>query len=171
MHAACRLGIAFGFAACAGLAAAAADPQAARYYEDALKRFDNRDTAGAVIQLKNAIQRDRSMLAAQVLLGKALLMEGDPIGAEVAFDEALRLGVDRSEVILLFGQSLLMQGKFDAILTRLEPAGLAAGLRRDVLLLRAKAHAERGSPLLAEKALEEALAIDPRSARVKAAQG
>ncbi|HEX6734997.1 MAG TPA: XrtA/PEP-CTERM system TPR-repeat protein PrsT, partial [Azonexus sp.] len=47
----------------------------------------------------------------------------------------------------------------------------AAGLRRDVLLLRAKAHAERGSPLLAEKALEEALAIDPRSARVKAAQG
>jgi putative PEP-CTERM system TPR-repeat lipoprotein len=111
------------------------------------------------------------MLAAQVLLGKALLMEGDPIGAEVAFDEALRLGVDRGEVILPLGQSLLMLGKFDAVISRLDPAGLAAGLRRDVLVLRAKAYAEKGSNLLAEKALAEAAAVDPQSARVRAAQG
>lgn len=171
MHLACRRGIAFGITAVCAAFASAADPQAARYYEDALKRFDNQDPAGAVIQLKNAIQRDRTMLAAQVLLGKALLMEGDPIGAEVAFDEALRQGVDRSEVILPFGQSLLMQGKFDAVIARLEPGGLAAGLRRDVLILRAKAYAEKGSGLLAEKALEEAAALDPKSARVRAAQG
>lgn len=171
MHVVCRLGIAVGIAALSSAFACAADAQATRYYEDALKRFDKQDTAGAVIQLKNAIQKDQTLLAAQVLLGKALLLEGDPIGAEVAFDEALRQGVDRSEVILPLGQSLLMQGKFDSVIARLEPGGLSSGLRRDVLILRAKAYAEKGSGLLAEKALEEAAALDPKSARVRAAQG
>ncbi len=147
------------------------NPKAARYYEDALKRFEVKDMPGAVIQLKNAIQQDRTMLAAQVLLGKALLVEGDPIGAEVAFDEALSQGVDRGEVVLFLGQAYLMQGKFDALISKLGTTGLAGGLRRDVLLLRAKAYAEKGSLAQAEGALEEARSLDPRSATVRAAQG
>ncbi|RIX40716.1 MAG: PEP-CTERM system TPR-repeat protein PrsT [Rhodocyclales bacterium GT-UBC] len=147
------------------------NPKAARYYEDALKRFEVKDMPGAVIQLKNAIQQDRTMLAAQVLLGKALLVEGDPIGAEVAFDEALNQGVDRGEVILFLGQAYLMQGKFDTLVSKLSTTGLSGGLRRDVLLLRAKAYAEQGSLVQAEGALDEAKSIDPRSAIVRAAQG
>jgi cellulose synthase operon protein C len=147
------------------------NPKASRYYEDALKRFEAKDTPGAVIQLKNAIQQDRTMLAAQVLLGKALLAEGDPIGAEVSFDEALNQGVDRSEVVLFLGQAYIMQGKFDALIARLSPTGLSGPLRRDVLLLRAKAYIEKGGLTQAEGVLEEAKAIDPRSATVRAAQG
>jgi putative PEP-CTERM system TPR-repeat lipoprotein len=149
----------------------AANPKASSFYEDALKRFETQDTAGAVIQLKNAIQQDRSMLAAQVLLGKALLLEGDPIGAEVAFDEALSQGVDRSEVILLLGQAYLLQGKFDVLISRLVTSGLSSGLKRDVLLMRATAYIEKGNVTLAERALDEARALDPQSARVRAAQG
>lgn len=171
MRAARCFGIALGVSALLSGLASAANPQASRFYEDALKRFESKDAAGAVIQLKNAIQQDRTMLAAQVLLGKALLIEGDPIGAEVAFEEALRLGVGRGEVVLFLGQALLLQGKFEALLARLEPAGLPAGLRRDVLLLRAKAYAEKGSLPQATRSLEEAAAIDPASAQVKAAQG
>lgn len=171
MRAVRRFRIAFAAATFFPVVLWAADPQAARFYEDALKRFEARDTAGAIIQLKNAIQKDRTMLAAQVLLGKALLAEGDAIAAEVAFEEALRQGVDRSEVILGLGQAMLIQGKFDAIIARIEPAGLSADLRLEVLLMRAKAMAEKGSLLQAERELQSAVALAPRSARVRAAQG
>lgn len=171
MHAIRHLGFIVGVSAVFSGAAIGADPKASHYYEDALKRFDSQDAAGAVLQLKNAIQQDRTMLAAQVLLGKALLLEGDPIGAEVAFEEALSQGVDRSEVILQLGQALLMQGKFDSLIQRLIPSGLSAGLRRDVLLLRAKAYVAKGNNQQAERSLEEARGVDPRSAKVRAAQG
>ena len=111
------------------------------------------------------------MLAAQVLLGKALLMDGDPIGAEVAFDEALLMGVNRSEVILPLGQAYLLQGKFDTLLQRLVPSGFSGSMRRDVLLLRAKAYTEQGNFSQAEVSLDEAKAVDLRSATVRAAQG
>jgi len=165
------LGIVLAVSSILSGAALAANPKASRYYEDALKRFESQDTAGAVIQLKNAIQQDRTMLPAQVLLGKALLLEGDPIGAEVSFDEAISQGVDRTEVILFLGRAYLMQGKFDALIARLGTSGLTGGLKRDVLLLRATAYTEKGNMALAERTLEEARAVDPRSARVRAAQG
>ena len=56
----------------------AADPKAARHYEAALSRYERNDMAGAIIELKNALQLDNQMLAAQVLMGKALLSEGEP---------------------------------------------------------------------------------------------
>lgn len=152
-------------------AVAAVDPRAARYYEDALKRFESQDLAGAVIQLKNAIQQDKTMLAAQVLLGKALLQSGDPIGAEVAFDEALRLGVERGQVVLYQGQVYLMLGKFDTLLERLAPAGYSDPIRREVLMLRAGAYGEKGNLPQAERTLAEAMAITPPSPKVRAAQG
>ena len=79
-----------------GLAVAQSGGQAAKYYEDALKRYESQDVKGAIVQLKNALQHDKSMLPVHVLLGKALLANGDAIGAEVAFTEALRLGVNRA---------------------------------------------------------------------------
>src|SRR5574343_1109586 len=97
----------------------AADPKAARYYEAALSRYEKNDMAGAIIELKNALQLDNQMLAAQVLLGKALLSEGDPIGADVAFNEALRLGINRTEVVVPLGKAYLLQGKFDALIDRI----------------------------------------------------
>ena len=42
--------------------AMAADPKASQFYEDALARFEKKDHAGAIIQLKNAIKIDRKML-------------------------------------------------------------------------------------------------------------
>ena len=76
----------------------AADAKASKYYEDALVRYEKKDINGAIIQLKNALQIDKNMLPVQMLLGKALLQNGDVVSAEVAFTEALRLGVNRAEV-------------------------------------------------------------------------
>lgn len=90
----------------------------AQLYENALARFEKNDVAGAVIQLKNALQQDPRLLAAHVLLGRALLAEGDAVGAEGALSRAVGLGVNRSEVALPFAQALFAQGKFQAVLDR-----------------------------------------------------
>ena len=145
---------------------AAADPQASRFYEDAQARFDKRDYAGAVVQLKNALQIDKAMLPVHVLLGKALLAKGDVIAAEVAFDEALRLGVNRAEVVLPLADAVVGQGKPQLLLqgTRFSAAGLPTGVRAQLLVKLAAAANDTGDPQAALKLIEEARAIDPQRA-------
>jgi putative PEP-CTERM system TPR-repeat lipoprotein len=158
------------FLAIASQAVIAADSKAARYYEDALGRFDKQDLAGATIQLKNALQIDQNMLAAHVLLGKVLLSNGDPVGAEVEFDASLRLGVSREEVLGLLGQAYLKQGKYRELLERVTPGGLPTAAQADVLILRANAESESGHPNTALKTLDEARSLDPRSVSVRLTQ-
>lgn len=150
--------------------ALANDPKAYSYYEDALSRYERKDLNGATIQLKNAIQGDQKLLAAHVLLGKVLLATGDPIGAEVEFDEALRQGVNRAEVLTFLGQAYLQQGKYNILLDRLKPSGLPVPQQVAVLVLRANALAEKGNVSEASKALEEARQIEPGSVMVRVAQ-
>jgi cytochrome c-type biogenesis protein CcmH/NrfG len=97
------------------LAIAAIDTKAGRYYEDALARFNKKDVPGTIIQLKNALQIDKNMLPVHVLLGKALLINGEAIAAEVAFNEALRLGVNRAEVVVPLAQSVMSQGRLQEV--------------------------------------------------------
>ena len=59
-----------------------------RHFEDALRRFENNDLAGAAIQLRSALQQDPMMLAAHVLLGRTELARGDAPAAESAFAKA-----------------------------------------------------------------------------------
>jgi len=147
-----------------GLAQAASD-KASKYYEDALTRFDRKDVAGAILQLKNALQIDKTLLPVQVLLGRAYLANGDPVAAEVAFTEALRLGVNRSEVVVPLAESLVAQGKPSQVLeqTRLNLAGLPAPVQFALLLVRASAHSDLGDTRGAIRAIEEARAIDNRA--------
>jgi putative PEP-CTERM system TPR-repeat lipoprotein len=100
-----------------------------------------------------------------MLLGKALLQNGDVVAAEVAFKEALRLGVNREELVIPLGQAYMAQGKLKEILDQqyFNPAGLTPNLRLQVLLLRAGATADMGDVRGALKIIEEARAIDPRS--------
>lgn len=151
-----------------GSVAMAADAKASKYYEDALIRYEKKDLDGAVIQLKNALQIDKDMLPVQMLLGKALLQNGDVVAAETAFKEALRLGVNREEIVLPMGQAYMAQGKLKEILEQqyFNPAGLSPGLRLQVLLLRAAATADQGNVRGALKIVEEARSIDPRSPSV-----
>jgi len=137
--------------------------KAARFYEDALKRYEAKDIAGAIVQLKNALQADKNQLSVQVLLGKALLADSQPVAAEVAFNEALRLGVDRVEVCVSLAEALNAQGKQRQMLAdpRLSPDGLNASTRRDLLLLRAAAYADIGEPANGMAAIAEARKIDP----------
>jgi putative PEP-CTERM system TPR-repeat lipoprotein len=153
--------------ACAiGLAGAdvAAQPsaKAAGFYEDALVRYEKKDMPGAIIQLKNALQIDPTMLPVQLLLGKALMRNGDVTAAEVALSEALRLGVNRAEVVVLLGQSYMAQGKHQLILTQdtFKPAGLPPGVQFQLHLLRATVQGEVGEANNALQSIAQARAID-----------
>lgn len=155
--------------AVAGLAATSAhaigDPRAARFYEDALTRYEKRDVTGAIIQLKNALQVDKSLLQVHVLLGKALLANGEAVAAEVSFNEALRLGVNRTEVIVPLAQAVLAQGKPLDVLTnpRFAPTGLPNEIQAQMHLLRVGAAIDTGDGALAMKSIQLARALVPQS--------
>ncbi len=142
----------------------ATQEQAAKFYEDALGKYEKNDMPGAVIQLKNALQQDQKMLAAHLLLGKALLKAGNLKGAEAAFEEALKLGVNRGEVALPLGQVYLALGRPEAVIERIAASGLPLDLRVEVLTMRGNAYFESGNNLMATQSLDEARALDPKSA-------
>ncbi|MFM9917255.1 MAG: XrtA/PEP-CTERM system TPR-repeat protein PrsT [Rhizobacter sp.] len=144
---------------------AAPDTKASRYYEDALVRYNKKDIPGAIIQLKNALQVDKGMLPVHVLLGKALLANSEVIAAEVAFNEALRLGVNRAEVVVPLARSVMAQGRLQEMLDKpvFATAGLPGAIQVQLLLLRASATVDLGGSNNAMKAIEEARALDPGS--------
>ena len=143
--------------------AAAADSKAALYYEDALVRYEKKDMAGAIVQLKNALKQDKKLLPVHVLLGQALMASGQPAAAEVAFDEALQLGVSRSELIVPLARALIAQGKLQQATDpqRFSTAGLPAGVQAQLLLIKAGAFGDVGDSRSAMKAIEDARALDP----------
>ena len=144
----------------ASMPAPAAD-DAGRYYEDALMRFDRKDDAGAIIQLKNALKADPGLLAAHLLMGRAALRNADYGVAEVALLEARNRGASRAEYILPLGNLLLVTGRQKELLESIQPADLPAGIRYEVLLLRARAHLELAQYPLAAAAVREARALNP----------
>ncbi|HOL36244.1 MAG TPA: PEP-CTERM system TPR-repeat protein PrsT, partial [Rubrivivax sp.] len=142
--------LALGVALCLSSASALAalNPKASRLYEDALQRFDKKDYAGTIIQLKNALQIDRKMLAVQVLLGRALLANGEYVAAQAAFEEALALGVNAAEVVLPLAESIEGQGKPGVVLSdpRFAHAALPQDVKARLLRLKAAAATDVGQP-------------------------
>ena len=159
-----RIATAFMFFLVAVYPALAASEKAARFYESALQRFEKNDMSSAVIDLKNAIQQDAKMLSAHLLLGKALLKTGQLKAAEAAFEEAIKLGVNRGEVVLSLAQVYLLLGEPQLVIERIQATGLPMALRVEVLALRATAYSNVGNARMAGMALEEARALDPKSA-------
>jgi putative PEP-CTERM system TPR-repeat lipoprotein len=150
----------------APLEAFAVDVKASKYYEDALVRYEKKDIDGAIIQLKNALQVDKNNLPAQMLLGKALMKNGDVVAAEVAFNEALRQGVNRAEVVIPLGEAYMAQGKLLPVLQleQFNPAGLPSTVQIQVILMRAAVNADLGDTRSAMRMINEARSIDPQSA-------
>jgi putative PEP-CTERM system TPR-repeat lipoprotein len=158
------LGCALGFASASSFGQG--NSQAAKFYEDALARYEKKDLPGAIIQLKNALQIDKNQLPVQLLLGKALMQSGEVAAAEVALSEALRLGVNRAEVVVLLGQAYVAQGKHRLVLEQntFNPAGLSPDVQLQLYLLRASTHGDLGDVQSALRAIEQARAIDSGNA-------
>ena len=157
---------AFALLAVLGAPALAGDPsKAAAFYEDGQARFERGDRAGAVVQLKNALQQDPKMLSAHVLLGRALLEEAEFPAAEAAFDQALKLGVSPVEIAAPRARLLMALGRAKQLLREISPAGLFGEDLVEVLTLRAKAQALEGNDAEAMTGFQAAIDTDPASVR------
>lgn len=159
-----------GLLVCGGLAAPGAEAavrapsdKAVHYYDDANGRFVRKDYAGAIIQARNAIQQEPGMLAAHLLLGKALLKDGQAAAAEAEFERTLELGVNVAEIAQPYGAALMMFGKSEKLLERIRPDGLPAAAKAEVLAMRATAYADQGNMREAFRAIEAGRQADPKS--------
>lgn len=69
------------------------------------------DSKAAVIQIKNALQKNPNLPEARYLLGTALLEGGDPVGAETELRKALDLKYSQDSVVPQLAKAMLMQGQ------------------------------------------------------------
>ena len=145
-------------------AALAADPQAVRYYEDAVSRFNAGDAKGALIQLKNALQRDPGQLSAKILTGRTYLALGEPRLAEEELLQAQKLGADPLLVALPLARARNEIGKYDENIHDIVPIQFPHSLQPDLWVELGLARLYKDDPDGATIAFGEALKIDPAHA-------
>lgn len=120
------------------------------------------DSKAAIIQIKNALQRNPDLPEARFLLGKALLATGDAAAAEVELGKALELQHSKDAVYPVLAKTLLAQGKFKKVTDEISPASLTTpAAKADVQTSLAAAYAGQGKADLSAAALTAALAADP----------
>jgi len=124
--------------------------------------IDNKDNKAAVIQLKNALQKNPKSGEARYLLGKALLASGDPVGAAVELAKAQELNVADDLVAPELARAMLMTGEAGKILSQLGNVKLADGkAAADLATSLATAHAVQGDTDKAQRAIDEAFRAQP----------
>ncbi|MCP5415262.1 MAG: PEP-CTERM system TPR-repeat protein PrsT, partial [Chromatiaceae bacterium] len=142
----------------------AADPQAVSYYEDAVSRFNAGDAEGALIQLKNALQRDPGQLSAKILTGRTYLALGEPRLAEEELLQAQKLGADPLLVALPLARARNEIGKYDENIHDIVPIQFPHSLQPDLWVELGLARLYKDDPDGATIAFGEALKIDPAHA-------
>lgn len=108
-------------------------------YEKALTAYSQARFDEAFIHLKNSLQQDPDNLAAKILMGKLMLVNGYLQAAEAEFYEALDQGADINLVAEALGNALLFQNKYQRILDFSNIDKLTAGEKIKWLQIRATA--------------------------------
>lgn len=130
----------------------------------AQKRLEQKDAAGATIELKNLLQQLPDSVQGRQLLGKALLEAGDVAGAEIELRRALALGAPRDELLPLLAQALLNSGQAPKVVlefadqTLTDPQAMSA-LQQHLAL----AYLAQGNVAEAKAAAARALQLTPEA--------
>ncbi|MGE5028113.1 MAG: XrtA/PEP-CTERM system TPR-repeat protein PrsT [Betaproteobacteria bacterium] len=135
---------------------------ASGYLAEARQYQQKGDSKAAVIQLKNALQKDPNNGEARYLLGVIYNDTGDGLSAEKELRKALGLHMDAARVMPALGRSLLLQGAFEKVLEEIKPAagGKGAGVA-EMLTLRGNANLSLGRLQDAKTAFGQALEASP----------
>ena len=136
------------------------------------------DPKAAIIQIKNALQKNPELPEARALLGQALLRTGDAVGSETELRKALALKVPAEQVAPALARALLAQRQYKKLTDEFAATELGQPAEQaDLKTSLAMAFAAQGKPDLSGAALKAALTAVPgfgpallMQARAKAAQ-
>ena len=130
-----------------------------------------KDHPAAIIQLKNALQKDVNSAEARFLLGQSLLANGDPVGAAVELRKARDLKHPDVQVVPLLASAMLQQGLFKAVNDEFEALELDdPKAQADLKVALASAYAVRGLSEPTEQAVQAALQAQPDHAGARVFQ-
>jgi len=142
------------------------EPQESRaYYERAIKQVERNDLRAAVIELRNALQRNPQNADARLLLGEVYARLGNGSAAEKELRAAERNGIAKERVAVPLGRALLLQGHFEELLRELDPAVFGEGVALELELQRAEAQAGLGRLTEARSSYEALSERYPEDAR------
>lgn len=129
-------------------------------YEEALSSYNKKEYGKSIVLLKDIMFKNPKHLSGRVLLGRSFLFSRQFKGAENQFRQALVDGVDRSQIIVPLGQSLLFQGEFETLLdtTKLD---LNSINEVDILSMRGRAYFELNRFSLARDSYNNAIRVAP----------
>jgi putative PEP-CTERM system TPR-repeat lipoprotein len=139
---------------------------AASYVKSAQTYIAKADYKSAIIEVKNALQKDPNNAEARLVLGQALLESGDPVGAETELRKALDAGMTRDRAWPLLARALVVQGQFakatkELDATRLDDPKARLALSVDL----AVAQAGQGNVDQARADVKRILTEDPNNIR------
>ncbi len=117
----------------------------------------NQEINAAVIELKNALQKEPGLAAARLLLGRLYLEQGDAVSAVKELERALDLGIAATVVMPDLLSAKLGVGRYQEVLGSLDEL---ATLSPELDTIRGNALLQAGDPEEAQAAFERALAAD-----------
>ncbi|MDP1683476.1 MAG: PEP-CTERM system TPR-repeat protein PrsT [Burkholderiales bacterium] len=151
------------------LAACSKEGDSQKLVASAKQAQDKGDLKAAVIELKNALQKNPENAEARAQLGKLYLKQGDPASAEKELRKAMQLGKDKNELLPELGQAMLQQGQIQKVIDEIQvPASAAPLLRARLLALQGNAYMSLKQHDKAKASLEAARTLAPDLADVYA---
>ena len=139
--------------------------------QDHLDRVKSHQAKGelnaAVIELKNALQKNPKNPESRLWLGELSLQRGDVVSAEKELKRAQKLGVEQARWQIPLAQALLVQQKFPEVIVILDPSLEASGEQRvTAQALLASAHLGSNDIAKARAIYQALLKTDKHNARV-----
>lgn len=114
------------------------------------------DNKAAIIQLKNALQKDPDDAEARYLLGTIYYETGDPKSAEKELRKALSLGMSPDKVLPSLGKTLFLMGEFQKVLDETKQVSEEKG-SAEISSLRGNAYQALGKGQEAKQSFDQAL--------------
>lgn len=146
--------------------AGCAKQDAATFVASAKTYMAKRDYKAAIIEIKNALQREPDNAEARLLLATSLMDSGDPAGAEAEVRKAISASAPDDFTYPLLARALIAQGDFKKVTTELIGRKLGTpAARAELGIALATATAAQGDPRRAKNLVTAALAEQPENVK------